>query len=143
MSLDLMGVDVIPPYHNLPLVPEYTLKHIPWLLTGMLLMGLDAYVPVCSYLVLMATRLSGHPVLHCMASWWFTPPGWELSLLSLAPLSHRCAKIADPDMSLDNLEKIEEGPAIVQTFNYLVSIQTTQAKYCYHGISLGSERGTV
>ncbi|KAJ9067651.1 hypothetical protein DSO57_1036968 [Entomophthora muscae] len=29
MSLDLMGVDVISPYHNLPLVTEYTLKHIP------------------------------------------------------------------------------------------------------------------
>ncbi|KAJ9071419.1 hypothetical protein DSO57_1037123 [Entomophthora muscae] len=64
-------------------------KCVTWLLGGMLLMGLDSYFPRLSAVSSLWTPLQAAiPVLHWMVSWWILPPGWELKLVSLAPLSH-------------------------------------------------------
>ncbi|KAJ9066535.1 hypothetical protein DSO57_1008474 [Entomophthora muscae] len=61
----------------------------PWLLGGMLLMGLDSYFPHLSAVSSLWTPLQeAIPVLHWMASRWILPPGWKPNLVSLAPLSH-------------------------------------------------------
>ncbi|KAJ9080969.1 hypothetical protein DSO57_1019364 [Entomophthora muscae] len=64
-------------------------KHAPWLLSGMILMGLDSYFPHLSATSSLWTPLQAAiPVLHWMVSWWILPPGWELNLVTLVPLSH-------------------------------------------------------
>ncbi|KAJ9072146.1 hypothetical protein DSO57_1030307 [Entomophthora muscae] len=69
----------------LPLTPTCT----PWLLAGLMLMGLNAYFPQLSPASSLWSPLQvAIPVLHWMASWWFVSPGWEPNLVSLAPLSH-------------------------------------------------------
>ncbi|KAJ9088593.1 hypothetical protein DSO57_1021486 [Entomophthora muscae] len=61
----------------------------PWLLTGLILIGLNAYFPQLSPVSSLWSPLQAAiPVLHWMASWWFFLPGWEPNLVSLAPLSH-------------------------------------------------------
>ncbi|KAJ9073439.1 hypothetical protein DSO57_1016490 [Entomophthora muscae] len=61
----------------------------PWLLTGLILMGLNAYFPQLSPVSSLWSPLrAAIPILHWMASWWFVSPGWEPNLVSLAPLSH-------------------------------------------------------
>ncbi|KAJ9068807.1 hypothetical protein DSO57_1024996 [Entomophthora muscae] len=61
----------------------------PWLLTGLILMGLNAYFHQLSPVSSLWSPLQATvPVLHWMASWWFVSPGWEPNLVSLAPLSH-------------------------------------------------------
>ncbi|KAJ9059028.1 hypothetical protein DSO57_1006505 [Entomophthora muscae] len=61
----------------------------PWLLTGMALMALNAYLPQISSVSSLWYPLQvAVPVLHWAASWWFVLPGWEPNLVSLAPLSH-------------------------------------------------------
>ncbi|KAJ9080684.1 hypothetical protein DSO57_1022349 [Entomophthora muscae] len=70
-------------------VSESTPKCAPWLLSGMILMGLDFYFPRLSAVSSLWTPLQAAiPVLHWMVSWWILPPGWEPNLFSLAPLSH-------------------------------------------------------
>ncbi|KAJ9055465.1 hypothetical protein DSO57_1003545 [Entomophthora muscae] len=60
----------------------------PWLLTGLILMGLNAYFPQLSPVSSLWSPLQAAiPVAHWMASWWFVAPGWEPNLVSLAPLS--------------------------------------------------------
>ncbi|KAJ9089359.1 hypothetical protein DSO57_1013732 [Entomophthora muscae] len=60
--------------------------HTPWLLTGLILMGLNAYFPQLSPVSSLWSPLrAAIPVLHWMASWWFVTPGWEPYLVSLAP----------------------------------------------------------
>ncbi|KAJ9053062.1 hypothetical protein DSO57_1027838 [Entomophthora muscae] len=62
----------------------------PWLITGLVLMGLDSYFPKLSPVSSLWSPLrAAIPVLHWVASWWFVSPGWEQNLVSLAPLSHR------------------------------------------------------
>ncbi|KAJ9077075.1 hypothetical protein DSO57_1020194 [Entomophthora muscae] len=57
-----------------------------WLLTGALVMALDAYFPPFSLPVSFGRPLQvAIPVLHWMASWWDQPPGWEPDFVSLAP----------------------------------------------------------
>ncbi|KAJ9067286.1 hypothetical protein DSO57_1000869 [Entomophthora muscae] len=69
--------------------PELTPKRASWLLSGMVLMGLDSYFPRVSAASSLWTPLrAAMPVLYWMASWWILPPGWEPNLVSLAPLSH-------------------------------------------------------
>ncbi|KAJ9088581.1 hypothetical protein DSO57_1021610 [Entomophthora muscae] len=78
-----------------PQVPEKDLdgqelgpKSAPWLLDGMLLMGLDSYFPCLSAASSLWTPLQAAiPVLHWLVSWWVLPPGWEPKLVNLAPLS--------------------------------------------------------
>ncbi|KAJ9078473.1 hypothetical protein DSO57_1006253 [Entomophthora muscae] len=61
----------------------------PWLLTRLVIMGLNAYFPQLSPVSSLWYPLQAVvPVLHWTASWWFVSPGWELNLVSLAPLSH-------------------------------------------------------
>ncbi|KAJ9067765.1 hypothetical protein DSO57_1035919 [Entomophthora muscae] len=79
--------------HPMPLgsskVFSLTPSCTPWLLTGLLLMGLSAYFPQLSPVSSLWSPLQAVvPVLHWMASWWFVSPGWEPNLVSLAPLSH-------------------------------------------------------
>ncbi|KAJ9062822.1 hypothetical protein DSO57_1006599 [Entomophthora muscae] len=70
---------------GLPPAPTRT----PWLLTGLVLMGLNAYFPQLSPVSSLWSLLrAAIPVLHWAASWWFISPGWEPNLVSLAPLSH-------------------------------------------------------
>ncbi|KAJ9067610.1 hypothetical protein DSO57_1037406 [Entomophthora muscae] len=57
-----------------------------WLLTGLMLMGLNAYFPQLSLVSFLWSPLrEANPVLHWMESWWFVSPGWEQNLVSLAP----------------------------------------------------------
>ncbi|KAJ9079885.1 hypothetical protein DSO57_1030816 [Entomophthora muscae] len=79
--------------HSVPLGPSEvfspTPTRTPWLLTGLILMGLNAYFPQLSLMSSLWSPLQAAiPVLHWMASWWFVLPGWEPNLVSLAPLSH-------------------------------------------------------
>ncbi|KAJ9084307.1 hypothetical protein DSO57_1025819 [Entomophthora muscae] len=61
----------------------------PWLLTGMVLMALNAYLPQMSSVSSLWYPLQAAvPVLHWAASWWFILPRWEPNLVSLAPFSH-------------------------------------------------------
>ncbi|KAJ9056955.1 hypothetical protein DSO57_1027150 [Entomophthora muscae] len=65
-------------------------KCAPWLLSEMILMGLDSYFPQLSAATSLWTPLwAAIPVLHWIVSWWIFSPGWEPNLVSLAPLSHR------------------------------------------------------
>ncbi|KAJ9077785.1 hypothetical protein DSO57_1013431 [Entomophthora muscae] len=65
---------------------ELAPKRAPWLLGGMLLMGLDSYFPRLSATSSLWTPLGAAiPVLHWVVSWWVLSPGWEPSLVSLAP----------------------------------------------------------
>ncbi|KAJ9058684.1 hypothetical protein DSO57_1010024 [Entomophthora muscae] len=66
--------------------PELTPKRASWLLSGMVLMGLDSYFPrVFAVSSLWAPLQAAMSVLYWMASWWILPPGWEPNLVSLAP----------------------------------------------------------
>ncbi|KAJ9064176.1 hypothetical protein DSO57_1033114 [Entomophthora muscae] len=57
-----------------------------WLLTGAMVMALDAYFPPLSHMVSFGRPLQAAiPVLHWMASWWLVSPGWEPDFVSLAP----------------------------------------------------------
>ncbi|KAJ9089038.1 hypothetical protein DSO57_1016978 [Entomophthora muscae] len=109
-DLDLSTVDyaspvleeAVPPMRPLPSVilsPSVPLgppkvsspapTRTPWLLTSLILMGLNAYFPQLSLVSSLWSPLQvAIPVLHWMASWWFVSPGWEPNLVSLAPLSH-------------------------------------------------------
>ncbi|KAJ9078582.1 hypothetical protein DSO57_1005425 [Entomophthora muscae] len=61
----------------------------PWLITGLVLMGLNSYFSQLSPASLLWSPLKAVvPVLHWVTSWWFVLPGWEPNLVSLAPLSH-------------------------------------------------------
>ncbi|KAJ9079012.1 hypothetical protein DSO57_1000647 [Entomophthora muscae] len=60
-----------------------------WLLTGAMVMSLDAYFPPLSHPVSFGRPLQAAiPVLHWTAYWWLVPPGWEPDFVSLAPLSY-------------------------------------------------------
>ncbi|KAJ9086392.1 hypothetical protein DSO57_1004453 [Entomophthora muscae] len=62
----------------------------PWLITGLMLMGLNSYFPQLSPVSSLWSPLrAAIPVLHWVACWWFASLGWEPNLVSLAPLSHR------------------------------------------------------
>ncbi|KAJ9049200.1 hypothetical protein DSO57_1027138 [Entomophthora muscae] len=61
-------------------------KCAPWLLGGMILMGLDSYFPQLSAGSSLWTPLQAAiPVLHWTVSWWILPPGWEPNLVSFFP----------------------------------------------------------
>ncbi|KAJ9054184.1 hypothetical protein DSO57_1017324 [Entomophthora muscae] len=62
----------------------------PWLLSWMLLVAVNTYFPSISSTFSFWTPVrAAIPALHWMISWWILPPGWEPSLVSLVPLSHR------------------------------------------------------
>ncbi|KAJ9086768.1 hypothetical protein DSO57_1000394 [Entomophthora muscae] len=62
----------------------------PWLITGLVLMGLNSYFPRLSPASSLWSPLRVVvPVLHWATSWWFVLPGWEPNLVSSAPLSHK------------------------------------------------------
>ncbi|KAJ9072572.1 hypothetical protein DSO57_1026147 [Entomophthora muscae] len=70
-------------------VKEHPPKRANWLLGRMILIGLDSYFPQLSTVSSLWTPLQAAiPVLYWMVSWWIPPPGWELNLVSLAPLSY-------------------------------------------------------
>ncbi|KAJ9066106.1 hypothetical protein DSO57_1012951 [Entomophthora muscae] len=70
-------------------IQESAHKHAPWLLGGMILVGLDSYFPQLSAMSSLWTPLQAAiPILHWMVSLCILPPGWEPNLVSLSPLSH-------------------------------------------------------
>ncbi|KAJ9062767.1 hypothetical protein DSO57_1007123 [Entomophthora muscae] len=81
-----------------PVMPPPAPTCTPWLLKGMALMALNAYLPQMSSVSSLWYPLQAAvPVLHWAASWWFVLPRWEPNLVSLAPLSHRkCMKNPQP-----------------------------------------------
>ncbi|KAJ9066852.1 hypothetical protein DSO57_1005518 [Entomophthora muscae] len=82
-----------------PVISPPTPTCMPWLLTGLALMALNAYLPQMSSVSSLWYPLQvAIPVLHWAASWWFVLPRWETNLVSLAPLSH-----TKPLNSLKNL----------------------------------------
>ncbi|KAJ9073236.1 hypothetical protein DSO57_1018685 [Entomophthora muscae] len=109
-NLDLNGVElalpsseeVVPPTPPLPSMVQKNVvtprsskvaspapTRTPWLLTGLILMGLNAYFSQLSPgSSLWSPFQAAIPVAHWMASWWFVAPEWEPNLVSLAPLSH-------------------------------------------------------
>ncbi|KAJ9081748.1 hypothetical protein DSO57_1011342 [Entomophthora muscae] len=61
----------------------------PWLLAGLVLMALNAYLPQLSTdSSLWSPLQAAVPVLQWAASWWFVLQGWKTNLVSLAHLSH-------------------------------------------------------
>ncbi|KAJ9059986.1 hypothetical protein DSO57_1035725 [Entomophthora muscae] len=91
-----MAMPPLPSWEESELVPLEILKVLPptpscalWLITGLVLMGLNSYFPQLSPVSSLWSSLrAAIPVLHWLASWWFASPGWEPNLVSLAPLSH-------------------------------------------------------
>ncbi|KAJ9076762.1 hypothetical protein DSO57_1023170 [Entomophthora muscae] len=87
----------LPSLEKSDLVPLEVLKvsppapsFAPWLITGLVVMGLNSYFPQLSPVSSLWSPLrAAIPVLHWVASWWFVSPGWEPNLVSLAPLSHK------------------------------------------------------
>ncbi|KAJ9061421.1 hypothetical protein DSO57_1020911 [Entomophthora muscae] len=70
-------------------IPSPIASCTPWVVTGLVLMGLNCYFPQLSPVSSFCSSLrAAIPVLHWVASWWFLLPGWEPNLVSLAPLSH-------------------------------------------------------
>ncbi|KAJ9066108.1 hypothetical protein DSO57_1012743 [Entomophthora muscae] len=70
----------------LPKVSSPAPSCTPWFLTGLMLMGLNAYFPQLSPVFSLWSPLQAAvPVLHWKASWWFVLLGWEPNLVSLAP----------------------------------------------------------
>ncbi|KAJ9068202.1 hypothetical protein DSO57_1031056 [Entomophthora muscae] len=79
-SVPLVAPEVFPP----------TLTRTPWLLTGLMLMGLNTYFPqLFPVSSLWSPLQAAVPVLHWAASWWFVLLEWEPNLVSLASLSHK------------------------------------------------------
>ncbi|KAJ9070874.1 hypothetical protein DSO57_1002934 [Entomophthora muscae] len=77
--------DSLEPLHT-TMMPPPAPTCTPWLLTGMALMALNAYLPQMSSVSSLWYPLSvAVPVLHWAASWWFILPRWEPNLVSLAP----------------------------------------------------------
>ncbi|KAJ9087247.1 hypothetical protein DSO57_1034980 [Entomophthora muscae] len=71
-----------------PLTPK-VLVCAPWLLTGLVLMGLNAYFSQLSLVSSLWSPLrEAVPVICWVASWWLVSPRWEPNLVSLAPFSH-------------------------------------------------------
>ncbi|KAJ9089392.1 hypothetical protein DSO57_1013331 [Entomophthora muscae] len=91
-------ISVPPPFspNKSVLVPPEVLEMSPpvasrasWVITGLVMMGLNSYFPQLSPASSLWCPLrAAVPVLHWAASWWFLSPGWELNLISLAPLSY-------------------------------------------------------
>ncbi|KAJ9085035.1 hypothetical protein DSO57_1017881 [Entomophthora muscae] len=88
-------------------MPSLVPSHTPWLLTGLVLMGLNVYFPQLSHASSLWSPLQvAIPVLHWVASWWIVSPGWEPNLVSLAPLSHinnimdSCSSVLDSRSSV-------------------------------------------
>ncbi|KAJ9076552.1 hypothetical protein DSO57_1025064 [Entomophthora muscae] len=73
-------------------IPPPVVSCAPWVITGLVLMGLNSYFhqlsPVSSFWSPLRATI---PVLHWAASWWFLSPGWEPNLVCLAPLSYSCS----------------------------------------------------
>ncbi|KAJ9053993.1 hypothetical protein DSO57_1019009 [Entomophthora muscae] len=92
----------------LPKVSSPTPSCTPWLLTDLMLMGLNAYFPQLSPVSSLCSPLQAAvPVLHWAASWWFVLPGWEPNLVSLAPLSHKIGLfLSDLSSALESAFKI-------------------------------------
>ncbi|KAJ9072574.1 hypothetical protein DSO57_1026060 [Entomophthora muscae] len=91
-----MSMPPLPSPEESDLVPLEALEVLPptpscalWLITGLVLMGLNSYFPQLSPVSSLWSPLrAAIQVLHWLASWWFVSLGWELNLVSLAPLSH-------------------------------------------------------
>ncbi|KAJ9052953.1 hypothetical protein DSO57_1029032 [Entomophthora muscae] len=80
--------DLVPLQAPVMLPPAPTCT--PWLLTSLMLMGLNMYFhPLSPVSSLWSPLQAAIPVLHWVVSWWFVLPGWEPNLVSLAPLSYR------------------------------------------------------
>ncbi|KAJ9053242.1 hypothetical protein DSO57_1026188 [Entomophthora muscae] len=74
---------------EVPEMPAPIASCAPWVITGLVLMGLNSYFPQLSPVSSFWSPLRATiPVLHWAASWWFLSLGWEPKLVSLAPLSH-------------------------------------------------------
>ncbi|KAJ9055970.1 hypothetical protein DSO57_1037863 [Entomophthora muscae] len=86
------SVNLVPVW--VPEGPTLVFSRAPWLLTGLVLMGLNAYFSQLSLVSSLWSPLrAAVPVLHWVASWWFISLGWELNLVSLAPLSHTFTQV--------------------------------------------------
>ncbi|KAJ9053015.1 hypothetical protein DSO57_1028364 [Entomophthora muscae] len=91
---------------KLPPTPTCT----PWLLTGLVLMGLNAYFPQLFLTFSLWSPLQAAiPVLHWEASWWYILPGWEPNLVSLAPLSHRGDSVSNENSILTKTQGMGPG----------------------------------
>ncbi|KAJ9058699.1 hypothetical protein DSO57_1009778 [Entomophthora muscae] len=70
-------------------IPPSVISCAPWVITGLVLMGLNSYFPQLSPVSSFWSPLrAAIPVLHWVASWWFLSLGWETDFVSLAPLSY-------------------------------------------------------
>ncbi|KAJ9060842.1 hypothetical protein DSO57_1026616 [Entomophthora muscae] len=105
-----------------PEVSPPTPIRTPWLLTGLMLMSLNAYFPQLSPVYSLWSPLQAAvPVLHWAVSWWFVSPVWEPNLVSLAPSLTNIIQynnvgftaVIDLEILLDSLEKIKKCPAII------------------------------
>ncbi|KAJ9049118.1 hypothetical protein DSO57_1027903, partial [Entomophthora muscae] len=101
-----------------PVMPPPAPTCTPWLLTGLILMGLNAYFPQLSPVFPLWSPLQeAVPVLYWAAYWWFFLLGWEPNLVSLAPpLLHNM-----PAHLVDRLADTEEsGKSIIKSFNLTI-----------------------
>ncbi|KAJ9085867.1 hypothetical protein DSO57_1009707 [Entomophthora muscae] len=72
--LNLESNSLVPLQEPMMSVPVPTCMS--WLLTGLVLMGLNVYFPQFSHVSSLWTSLrAAVPVLHWAASWWFVSPG--------------------------------------------------------------------
>ncbi|KAJ9079995.1 hypothetical protein DSO57_1029737 [Entomophthora muscae] len=117
-----LGLDKGPP---VPLLAPVELPHAPtctpWLLIGLVLMGLNVYFPQLSPASSLWSPLQAAiPVLHWAASWWFVSPGWEPNLVSLAPLSHTSMVVTNRFESLKTSPEDHVHPPPKDLFKHLM-----------------------
>ncbi|KAJ9059329.1 hypothetical protein DSO57_1003531 [Entomophthora muscae] len=75
----LEGSDLVPP--QAPVKLSHPPTQMPWLLAGLVLMGLNAYFPQLSPVSSLWSPLQAAlPVLHWAASWWYILLGWKPNL---------------------------------------------------------------
>ncbi|KAJ9084866.1 hypothetical protein DSO57_1019644 [Entomophthora muscae] len=80
---------ILPPLDSMLPTPEVLPRRTSWLVLGMLLMGLNVYIPQLSPVGSFWSPVQAAiQVMHWMTSWKGFSPEWELSLVSLYPLSH-------------------------------------------------------
>ncbi|KAJ9078723.1 hypothetical protein DSO57_1003583 [Entomophthora muscae] len=84
-----LSEEQVPPLHESFKALVCAPLHAPWLLSGLVLMEIDAYLPwVFCVSSLWSPFRETIPLIHWVVSWWFILLGWESTLVSLAPLSH-------------------------------------------------------
>ncbi|KAJ9077842.1 hypothetical protein DSO57_1012880 [Entomophthora muscae] len=95
---------------EVPKVPPPAASCAPWVITSLVLMGLNSYFPQLSPVSSLWSPLrAAIPVLHWVASWWFVSPGREPNLRHITTRKPTITKLL-PATNSQTLAAIEQMP---------------------------------